>query len=336
MSRSEATLWSMGWHAVTGAKTAGPSERERMFAAAKKIFAEADIPAPVRIDVPAKGSGSPDDGATLREDVDAIIPALQSGSLFGDRTGILVADAQNLLKAETDTITELLAVSDESQAVVVFVSIGALPAAIRKAVTASGGIETVDSFNERAAAAWLVSDVKRRGLRMDPAARAEMINHFGSDTASMGRALDQVSVSSKTVSADDIRLRFANRPDEPTWFLGDAIMKGDQNEALRRLSDFLEHQHPLVLLSYLEGEVRKRSLASIAPDFETFASWTGGNTNSWPTKKAWQAKNRATPEGLARCVRAIAKADLTIKTLPEATHRVTLERLTVAMCRWVR
>jgi hypothetical protein len=34
-------------------------------------------------------------------------------------------------------------------------------------------------------------------------------------------------------------------------------------------------------------------------------------------------------------VRAIAKADLTLKTQPEPTHRVTLERLTVAMCRWM-
>lgn len=330
-----ATLATMGWHAVTGAKSAGPSERERMFSAAAALLRDAGVDAPTRIDVPPKGTGDQEDGASMRDDVSAIIPALQSGSLFGDTTGVLVADANYLLKSEVDTIVELLTTSDEAQSVVVFVAAGALPAAIRTAVNASGGIEKIKSFNEGDAASWLVSEAKRRGLRVDQAARVAMITHFGSNTAAMGKALDQLSVSSKTVTADDITLRFSNRPDEPMWFLGDAIMKGDQGEALRRLSDFLEHQHPLMLLSYLEGEVRKRSLSSVAPDFETFAKWSGANPDSWATKKAWQSKGRTLPEDLAKCVQALAKADLTLKSAPEATHRVTLERLTIAMCRWM-
>ena len=112
-------------------------------------------------------------------------------------------------------------------------------------------------------------------------------------------------------------------------------MAGDTGEALRRLSDFLHHQHPLVLLAYLEGEVRKRSLAAVASDYESFAAMAGANPNSYATKKIWQGRTRANGDALARSVRAIARADLTLKTQPEATHRVTLERLTVAMSRWM-
>ncbi len=325
----------MGWYAVTGPKNAGPSERERMFAKAAEILTQAGVDAPTRIDVPLKGSGSSDDGGTMRDDVQAVIPALQSGSLFGGTSGVLIADAHHLLKAEADTIAELLANADQTQAVAVFVSMGALPAAIRDAVKASGGVETIKQFNERDAAAWLSDESKRRGLRVDQAARSELINHFGSNTSAMARALDQLSIGGTTISAQDVKSRFTARPDEPMWFLGDAIMSGNHREALRRLSDFLEHQHPLILLSYLEGEVRKRSLAAIAPDYETFAEWAGANPNSYATKKVWQSRNRIPTQGLASSVRALAKADLTIKTQPEATHRVTLERLTVAMCRWV-
>ncbi len=305
-----------------------------MLAKAAEILAGCDVESPTRVDVPQKGSGSSDDGGAVRDAVHAMIPALQSGSLFGGSTGVLVADAQNLLKSEVDTIVELLDNADEDQAVAVFVSIGALPAAIRKAAKASRGVETIKQFNERDAAAWLTEEAKRRSLRVDSAARSEFLNHFGSNTAAMARALDQLSVSGKTISAEDVKSRFTARPDEPMWFLGDAIMSGDQNEALRRLSDFLHHQHPLILLSYLEGVVRKRSLAAVAPDFETFAEWSGSNANSYATKKVWQSRNRASVEGLANSVRALAKADLTLKTQPEATHRITLERLTVAMCRW--
>lgn len=325
----------MGWYAVTGPKNAGPSERERMFEKASAILAEQGVEDATRIDVPQKGAGSGDDAGTMRDAVIGIVPALQSGSLFGGTTGVVVADANNLLKAEAETIAELLGNADPDAAVAIFVSAGALPGAIRAAVKESGGVDSVKAFSERDAATWLAEEGKRRGLRIDSAARAEMLSHWGSNTAAMARALDQMAVGGSTISADEVKSRFTNRPDEPMWFLGDAIMAGDQGEALRRLSDFLEHQHPLVLLSYLEGVVRKRSLAAVAPDYDSFAEWADANPTSYATKKIWQSRNRTSAESLASSVRALAKADLTLKTQPEATHRVTLERLTVAMSRWM-
>jgi DNA polymerase III delta subunit len=325
----------MGWHAVTGPKNAGPSERERMHDRAAEILADAGIESYTRVDVPQKGTGSSDDGGSMRDSVLPIVPALQSGSLFGDATGVLVSNANQLLKVEAETISELLTAANPDEAVAVFVGTGALPPSIRDLVKASGGAEAIRAFSERDAASWLADEAKLRGLRIDQAARSEMLNHFGSNTSAMARALDQLSVGGSTIVAEDVKTRFTNRPDEPMWFLGDAIMSGNQGEALRRLSDFLEHQHPLVLLSYLEGVVRRRSLAAIAPDYDTFADWSGANPNSYATKKVWQSKNRAPADGLASSVRALARADLTLKTQPEATHRVTLERLTVAMCRWM-
>jgi DNA polymerase III delta subunit len=306
-----------------------------MHTRASAILAEAGVDSPTRIDVPQKGTGSSDEGGAMRDGVLPIVPALQSGSLFGGTTGVLIADANHLLKGEADTIAELLAHADPDQAVAVFVSPGVLPGAIRDLAKASGGVEVIRAFNERDAASWLMDEAKTRGLRVDSAARGEMLNHFGSNTSAMARALDQLAMGGSTISAEDVKSRFTNRPDEPMWFLGDAIMAGDQGEALRRLSDFLEHQHPLILLSYLEGVVRRRSLAAIAPDYDTFAEWSGANPNSYATKKVWQSKNRTPAESLASSVRALARADLTLKTQPEATHRVTLERLTVAMCRWM-
>lgn len=322
----------MGWHAVIGPREAGPSEREMMLEEALRLLGADGVDDPQRIDVPAKGTSS-EDGASLREPVAAIVPALQSGSLFGGAPGVAVVDAQSLLASEVHTIVELLAASDPAQSAAVFIAAGTLPVAIRKALT--GETISVKAISERDAAAWLTDEAKRRGLRIDQGARTEILHRFGSDTSAMKRALDQLAVAGSAITAADVHDRFTNRPDEPMWFLGDAIMDGDQAQALRRLADFLHHQHPLVLLSYLEGEVRKRSLAAVATDYDTFASWAGGNPNSYATKKIWQARTRATGDALAQCVRAIARADLTLKTEAEAVHRVTLERLTVAMCRWM-
>jgi hypothetical protein len=113
-----------------------------MFHKAATILTEAGVEDATRVDVPQKGTGSSDEGGAMRHAVLAIIPALQSGSLFGGTTGVLVADANNLLKAEVDTIAELLAHADPDAAVAVFVSAGALPAGIRDATKASGGVDS--------------------------------------------------------------------------------------------------------------------------------------------------------------------------------------------------
>jgi DNA polymerase III delta subunit len=335
MSRATGYIAAMGWYAIIGPRDAGATEREEMQSRAAKIFTAEGVEDPHRIDVPGKAVSTDDDGGTLREAVQMIVPALQSGSLFGGKTGVAVVDAQQLLKAEIDAIVEILDNADPEQAVAVFLASGTLPAALKKRVAASGNVDTVKAATERDAATWIVTYAKEHQLKIDQDARSELLTTFGSNTAQMRSAIDQLAISGATISASDIRDNFTNRPDEPLWFLGDAIMAGKEGEALRRLSDFLEHQHPLILLSYLEGEVRKRSLAAVSPDYETFASIAKANPRSYATKKIWQNKTRANGEGLAQSVRALARADLTIKTMPEATHRVTLERLTVAMCRWM-
>ena len=119
------------------------------------------------------------------------------------------------------------------------------------------------------------------------------------------------------------------------WHYTDAIAAGDEGEALRRLEDFLEHSHPLVLLAGLENDVRRRSLAAAAPDVETYADWLGSTPSAYPVRKVWDLRNRATAVNLRRSLDAVSRADLQMKTAPEATHRVTLERLTVALCRWL-
>ena len=325
----------MGWYAIVGPRDAGATERDQMLSRAAEIFAAQDVSGPHRVDVPGKGTAAAQDGAALRDGVSSMVPALQSGSLFGGKTGVLVVDSQQLLKSEIDAIVDLLEAADPDQTVAVFLAAGTLPSPIRKQAEAGGKLESVKMVTERDAASWIVGYAKECRLRIDQRARTELLHTFGSDTAQMRNAIDQLAVSNATISAASVRDNFTNRPDEPMWLIGDAIMAGDEGEALRRLSDFLQHQHPLILLSYLEGEVRKRSLAAVSPDYETFASLARANPNSWATKKIWQHKTTANGAALARSVKAIARADLTIKTMPEATHRVTLERLTVAMCQWM-
>lgn len=320
-------------HAVLGPRDAGPGEREAMLAMARGLLDGVDEVE--RIDIPGRGAGEEGDGS-LRTEVDRLVPALQSGSLFGGRRGVLVVDAHHLQVAEAAVLADLASGLDEAMAMVVLVAEGSLPSAVTKVVKAEGETHTVDKLRERDVAGWLQAAARERRLRLRPDAIVALSQRFGTDTAAMGQALDQMIGYDADITGEHIVARFRNRPDEPMWFYADAVAAGDTGQALRRLADFLTHGHPLQLLAFVENDLKRRALAAAAPSIEVFAEWVGARPDHYPTKKAWQARGTTSDDDLRRALDAVSRADLALKTEPEPTHRVTMERLTVALSRWYR
>ncbi|MCP3994556.1 MAG: hypothetical protein GY722_05755 [bacterium] len=317
---------------IAGPRDAGPGERDLMMERASLAMEQLGVENPTRIDVPPKGTGSEDStDTTMRGAVQEIVPALQSGSLFGGADGVLVVDANALLKAEAEVIAELLDVSIDP--VVVFVAAGTVPAPLGSLLRKRGESISVKRINDRTAGEWLGRAARERGLRIDRDASSILLNRFGTNVAALGQALDQLAVDGSEVSVDQVRSRFKNRPDEPMWHYVDAVVAGKQADALRRLADFLQHGHPLQLLAFLQSDVRRRSIAAAAPDYDTFLEWDGGRAG-WAMEKVWKQRSRIKGSDLKLALGALARADLQMKTAPEATHRVTMERLTVAFCRW--
>jgi len=304
-----------------------------MLQRAGAVLEQLEVDDVTRMDVPGRGSGDEQSDAGLRLPVQSLIPALQSGSLFGDRVGVLVVDAQNLLKAEAEVISEVLGVADESAVAAVFVAAGTVPAPLGKTLKARAEQISVKRLTERSAQDWLTSAARDRHLRLGDGAVDALIKTFGTDVGSLGRALDQLAIDHDVITGVEVADRFKNRPDEPVWMYGDAVSRGSVGDALRRLEDFLHHDHPLVLMAYLNNDLRRRAMAAAAPDYETFVARDGGRPG-YALEKVWKARNRTKGEDLRRAVDALARADIALKSQPEATHRVLLERLTVALCRW--
>ena len=327
----------MGLVLVSGPSNSGPGEREHMLAAAAKHFSDhhVDRSQIVRVDVPGRGAGSVGDGA-LRTELEPIIPLLQSGSLFGERQGLELVDAQNFQAAEAEVLVDLISASGLDSVEVVLVAGGAVPKVLTDAVKESGETISIRKMWERQALQWLDDELKHRDLVLEKGAGDALLQRFGTDTAGMGQALDQLEETGGKITKDLILDRFKNRPDEPPFHITDAISKGQVGEALRRLSDFLVHGHPLVFLAALESDLKKRALASAAPDEDTFRSWIGARPSDRGAKRFWSQRGRVKESSLRKAQEALVRADRVIKTQPEDVYRVTLERLTVAMCFWYR
>lgn len=319
---------------VSGPSNAGPGEREQMLNAANQQFMKRGMSRDqvVRIDVPGRGGGEVGPGA-IRAELEPMIPLLQSGSLFGEPEGLEIVDAQNLHKVEAETLAELLEGADLVNAEVVLVCEGTLARPVATVVKERGSTFSVKKMWERQASQWLSSEIERRGLNIAGDAQKAILQRFGTDTASMGNALDQLAEVQGKITAELILDRFKNRPDEPTWQITDAISRGDVGLALRRLSDFLVHGHPLVYLAALESDLKRRSLAAAAPNEEVFREWMGSGSDR-QLARIWSMRGKVRESNLRNAQEALVRADRVIKTQPEEAHRVTLERLTVAMCRW--
>lgn len=314
---------------ISGPSDAGPGERQEMLRRAHGVLEQLEAADVLRLDVAGSAEG---DG--LRTDLQSMVPALQSGSLFGDRQGVLLVDAQHLTASEGQTLAELLAIADLSSVALVLVSAGALPTALAKAVKQMGESIRVAKLRERDAADWLGHEIRARKMNVAADGAAALVQRFGSDVAAMSGALDQLQTVPHQIRAADVSERFRNRPDEPMWHYTDAVVKGDRGEALRRLEDFLTHGHPLQLLGYLSNDLRRRALLNAAPDIDAYAESVGQRSDNRRVRAEWRRRGRVSDSDLRRALDALSRTDRILKTAPEETHRVTLERLTVALCTW--
>jgi DNA polymerase III delta subunit len=320
---------------VSGFSNVGPGERQEMLERARAFLIAAGVPSDqvVRLDVPARGGGEDGDGP-LRTDLEPLIPMLQSGSLFGDKQGVMVVEAQNLNAAETALLAELLAQSDGESVAVTLVAFGSLPAALAKLIKATGEVVTVRKMWERQAGEWLGNEIRHRDLEIEADASGALLQRFGTDTAALGQALDQLHEHRGKITKALVLDRFRSRPDDPLVHYTDAISAGNVGEALRRLADYMTHGHPLVLLAALEGDLRRRAVASASDDEESFRSAIGARSDDRRAARLWRDRGRVNDSSLGKALAALVRADRVMKTQPEEIHRVTLERLTVALCRW--
>lgn len=321
--------------AVAGPPSPGPGEREGMLEGARQALVQEGIAAAdiVRIDVPGRGAGEEGEG-TLRAELEPAVPILQSGSLFGGRQGLLVVDAQNLQVAEAGILAELISHRDPEAVAVALVSGGKLAKPLADVVKNGGRTITVAKMWERQAVKWVEEEVEKRELAFEPGAAEALVQRFGTDTAAMSRALDQLREFRGKITPGLILDWFKNRPDEPLFLYIDAIEKGRAGEALRRLGDFLTHGHPLQVIGALDNDLRRRVLAAAAPDLPTLAEWIGAKPSDRRTERLWNSRGRVADSALRRAQEAILRADRVLKSHPEDSHRVTMERLTVALCRW--
>ncbi|HSA22179.1 MAG TPA: DNA polymerase III subunit delta [Myxococcota bacterium] len=272
--------------------------------------------------------------------------ATRTGSLFGGRRVVVVRDAQQLAAAEQKKLAEYLKQPLRGATLVLLVR-GAGPGtrdpkagkaasaakSFQKAVEAGGGV-TVDCPRPKARDLPRLAEelLTEQGLSADRDGLHALVDAVGEDLTGLMQAVEKLALymgGSGSVAAADVAQVVADTRSESIFELTDATAEGDASSALGVLRRLLrDGEGALGILGQLTRHLRNlaavQALARRGQGQEEIREALG--LHPFVVKKSLDQARRFTPEGLTRCLQALAESDRALKG-GRLSDEVQLERL---------
>ncbi len=209
-----------------------------------------------------------------------------------------------------------------------------LPKALTEAVTAAGGVSqnVTPPRGKSQASQWLRDQLGQSSLHFEPAAIKAIEHHVGAEHGSIVgliRTLEGALGTEATVTADDVAVYGGDPGAVVPWELDDAIDRGDVSGALEVLHRQLASRHSLQLLAALAGRYQRmlRLDGSGASNENEAAAILEMKGSTFPAKKLLGQSRRLGSDKLARAIRLLADADLSLRGAIDWPNELVMEVL---------
>jgi DNA polymerase-3 subunit delta len=190
-------------------------------------------------------------------DVEALVASLASMSLIASRRYVLIDGVEGWGKADAKRAVESLA-QIPPETTVALVAHGKAPAGLAKAVEAAGGeVLGFDVPREREMPKQLVAEARELGFDLEPGAARMLVERLGPRPLRLRTELERLALwagEGGPVGAADLEAMVADTSEEAIWSLADAVVAGDDADAMR-IAERLVAQ----------GEALPRIVYSLAP-----------------------------------------------------------------------
>ena len=278
-----------------------------------EAFLQSEAVARIRAEVSADSLS--EDSFDASSDVQEIITALETPSLFGGRRLIVVTDAGRLTKVQNQALEAYLRAPSEGS-VLVLLSTRSTPLA--EAVRNSGVVVALEPPRGRGLVGWVRERARARSLRIDDRAIQALINGAGPDLRELDSALEQLSTRHEAgalISAEEVRKTFGRHAEERIWALTDAVSERKPKEsltALRRLLD--QGDDPVFVLGALAAQVRRLLVAKHHAEGGPRAVGSALGLQGYPAQKLHKQAGIYREEELSSALQILAATDLDLKT----------------------
>ncbi|WP_183095625.1 DNA polymerase III subunit delta [Nocardioides stalactiti] len=172
---------------------------------------------------------------------------------------------------------------------------------------------------------FAVSEARRRGATLDKRAAEVLVVAVGHDLRSLAAAVDQLvsDFPGARIDEEKVGRYFGGRAEVKNYEIADAMLAGNRSLALQELRWAIE-----------SGTSEVYILSAVAGQLRSLANHVAGNREGgmppWKLKNLNSQARGWSPSGLARAIRAVAKADADLKgRASDASY--TLERLVLTI-----
>lgn len=284
-------------------------------------------------------------------DLGAVVDAASTPPLFGDRRVVVARGCGRFTRKDdvAPVLTYLEQPVETSVIVLVWelapghTRLGAVPKALREAITAAGGvIRQVDPGTSRGAREqWWADVFAAADVTLSRDAQAVIRDRVGEDLASVPallRLLAGAHGPGSRLDVDAVEPFLGEAGGVPPWELTDAIGRGDVAGALDALHRMLGagDRHPLQVMATLSSnQLRIARLSGAQVQGERGAAeLLGMKGSTFPAKKALAAARSLGDRGARRGLELCAQADLTLRGGGEAwPGELVLEVLVARLAR---
>ncbi|MDQ3662386.1 MAG: DNA polymerase III subunit delta [Actinomycetota bacterium] len=256
-----------------------------------------------------------EDSFDASSDVQEIITALETPSLFGGRRLIVVHDAERLLKAQNQALEGYLRAPSQGSALVL---LSTRSTSLAEAVRACGVVIALEPPRGRDLVGWVRERSRARSLRIDDRAVQTLIDGLGTDLRELDSALEQLATrheAGAVISAEQVRSTFGRHAEERVWALTDAVSERKPAESLIALRRLLEQgDDPVFVLGALAAQVRRLLVAKRHADGGPQAVASALGLRGYPAQKLHKQAGIYREEELTSALQILAATDLDLKT----------------------
>lgn len=252
---------------------------------------------------------------------DGLTGDLATPSLFGERRGLLVMNAQDFPSEAAAEVGRFATTpSIDAKLVLCFVVGSRAKGPPKKLLDALGKAVEVRrvALERKEIPTWLVRRAKSRGIPATPQGASALVQTLGEDPQILDQAIEQLAGShaEEGLTPGTVAAQFRGLGDRRIWDLTDAAFGGHLPAAMRTLAAMLaQGEEPLAILggiaSRLRDLIRVRSLPPRTPMGEVAKQ--AGLRFDWQAKRYVDQAKRYQEEELAAIHHELVEADGILK-----------------------
>jgi len=245
------------------------------------------------------------------EDVQALLYALDTPSLFGGGRFVIVRGQAAALEEEAERIGSWAASPPDGVAAAFVLD---RSAKLRKALGARADVIELDAPKPWETADWLVKFLKGRGRVIKKDAAEALIEALGTDLRDIAMAADQLTMAtSGTIGVDTVHKLFHGLESALYTFL-DALLQRDRAAALRHVGALMRSgEHPLVIMQALSKQFRAMAAARDAARTPAAVLAKELGVSTGYVNRSYKHGRNFDAGEIRRAFRLLADADLALK-----------------------